>query len=66
MIVVSLPNPIEGGPLITHFASVLDTGDLGETLADGLQYGVVFNVVRVIGLDLGRDTVERALQRILG
>lgn len=44
----------------------LDSGHLGKALADRLQYGVVFDVVLVVGLDLSSDTVESSLQRILG
>ena len=37
-----------------------------KTLADGLEDGVVLDVVGVVGLQLGGDTSEGALQSLLG
>lgn len=39
---------------------------LGETLADGLEDGVVLNVIGVVGLELGGNAGEGALQGLLG
>lgn len=38
----------------------------GEAFADGLEDGVVLNVVRVVGLELGGDTGQGALEGVLG
>lgn len=37
-----------------------------HALADGLENGVVLDVVGIVGLELGRNTSERALQGLLG
>lgn len=39
---------------------------LSKTLADGLEDSVVLDVVGVVGLELGGNTSERALQSLLG
>lgn len=38
----------------------------GKTLADGLEDGVVFDVISVIGLQLGGNAGERSLKGLLG
>lgn len=46
--------------------TVLGCTYLSKTLADGLEDGVVLDVVGVVGLELGGDTSEGALQSLLG
>ena len=37
-----------------------------KTLADGLEDGVVFDVISVVGLELGGNAGERSLESLLG
>lgn len=39
---------------------------LGGALANRLEDGLVLNVIGVVGLELGGDTIEGALQGLLG
>lgn len=38
----------------------------GETLADGLEDGIVLNVIGVVGLELGGNASQASLQGLLG
>lgn len=49
------------------FSSQLRAGHLaGEALADGLDDGVVFDVVGVVGLELNGDAGQGSLESLLG
>ena len=44
----------------------VEHGLTGEALANHLQYCLEFNIILVVGLQLGSNAVERALQSLLG
>lgn len=46
--------------------AVLSCTDLSKTFADGLEDGIVLDVVGVVGLELSGDTSEGALQSLFG